>query len=153
MEKIQFDLNFQNLCKEVIQIAFDYIDNNEKETDAIYFFGTKEQKVSYTGVFYRIKNQFAELHEVNNVLEKKVKNSNRNISTLTNKNFEILEHILSLFKQDNREIPTQIKIIYDLKKNNLETKLDYNFHFSNHKTKRPSDLFDEWINSIKSEMK
>ncbi|PJZ43801.1 hypothetical protein [Leptospira brenneri] len=153
MEKIRFDLDFQNLCKEVIQVAYDFIGNNERETEVIYFFGTKEQNVSYTGVFYKIKNHFAELHEVNNILEKKIDYSNKNISTLTTKNLEILEQIFSLFKLDNREIPTQIKIIYNLKENNLESKLDYKFHFSKHKTKRPPDLFDEWINSIKSKTK
>ncbi|TGM74294.1 hypothetical protein EHR01_12390 [Leptospira mtsangambouensis] len=153
MEKIQFDLDLQSLCKEAIETAFNFIKNNEKETDVIYFFGTEEQKVSSTGVFYKINKNIVELHEVNNALKKKVDNSNSNISTLLNKNLDILYNILTLFKQNNREIPTQIKIIYNIKENKLEIKLDYKFHFSNHKTKRPSDIFDEWINSIKLESK
>ncbi|MBM9592381.1 hypothetical protein JWG41_18200 [Leptospira sp. 201903075] len=145
-----FDKDFQDLCQKILEIAFEFVDYNDKEIDAIYFFGASEQKVSYAQSFFKINGKVVELHEVNSALKKKVDKSSNRISALLRENLNLLERVPKLFLADNREVPTQIKISYFTKLKKSDIKLDYGLHFSNHKTLRASDIFDQWLNHIKS---
>ncbi|MCW7492549.1 hypothetical protein ND861_09555 [Leptospira sp. 2 VSF19] len=151
MPSKDFDKKFQDLCQKILQVASEFVDYNDKEVDAIYFFGAREQKVSYTQTFYKINGKIVELHEVNHALKRKVDNSSLRISGLLDENLNLLEEISNLFIADNREVPTQIKISYFSKLKKSETKLDYGFHFSNHKTLRVDNVFDRWVEQIRSE--
>lgn len=150
MPSKNFDKDFQDLCQKILEVAYEFVDYNDKEIEAIFFFGASEQKVSYADSFYKINGKIAELHEVNVFLKKKVDVSPNRISALLDENLNIFKQICDLFLVNKREVPTQIKISYFTKLKKSETKIDYGLHFSNHRTLRVDDIFNQWVNQVKS---
>lgn len=48
-------------------------------------------------------------------------------------------------------MPTEMKLIYDVKKNRLAAKYSYENKWSDSETKLPEDIFDEWIEDVRNE--
>lgn len=58
--------------------------------------------------------------------------------------------IIELFKKDKKEIPTQIKIEFNTKTENLNCKLDYEIHWSNTEDLLPEDIGNIWFEELKN---
>ena len=52
-----------------------------------------------------------------------------------------------------REMPTQIKLIYDVAANSLDADYRYDIIYSNHKNKMADDILEEWFESEKNKEK
>lgn len=55
-----------------------------------------------------------------------------------------------LCEEHQREMPTQIKLIYDVAANSLNADYSYDIIYSNDKDKMADDVLEEWYESEKS---
>lgn len=55
-----------------------------------------------------------------------------------------------LCEEHQREMPTQIKLIYDVAANSLNVDYSYDIIYSNHKNKMADDILEEWFEFEKS---
>ena len=62
---------------------------------------------------------------------------------------ENLKLIHQKCKEFNQEMPTEIKLHYNVKKNQLKAQYRYELIYSNDDDLLPDDIFDEWFNEIK----
>ena len=62
---------------------------------------------------------------------------------------EDIEKIERVCKQYGREMPTEIKLIYDIKKNELKATYAYENFWSESKTRCAQDIGDEWFDEVK----
>jgi hypothetical protein len=51
----------------------------------------------------------------------------------------------------NKEMPTEMKLHYDVKHNRLKGKYKYDLVYSNDDELLPDDIFDSWYKEIKKE--
>lgn len=58
-----------------------------------------------------------------------------------------------LCEEHQREMPTQIKLIYDVAANSLNADYSYDIIYSNHKNKMADDILEEWFESEKNKEK
>lgn len=58
-----------------------------------------------------------------------------------------------LCEEHQREMPTQIKLIYDVSANSLDADYRYDIIYSNHKNKMADDILEEWFESEKNKEK
>lgn len=141
-----FDNEYQALFTEMVGIAFEYVNNNSKEVDAVYVIGLIESGYFYKP-FYRINEKLVETHEVNRVSKEQYNLDNEwDLLDLGN---ELLEKIETLFANDEREVPTTLKLVYYPKTGKFESDFGYEKTFTHSKTKTAQDVYEEWFDEIR----
>ena len=63
-----------------------------------------------------------------------------------------LERIITLFQEDKKQAPTQLKLIYDNVNKKANAKYSYEIFYSNSDSLTPEDIFMEWYNEVKKEI-
>ena len=57
--------------------------------------------------------------------------------------------MLKICKEYDRPMPTEMKIVYDVKKNSLKAEYKYELVYSNDAVKTASDIAGEWFEEVK----
>ncbi|MDR2969370.1 MAG: hypothetical protein LBV32_07175 [Tannerellaceae bacterium] len=146
-----FDNEFQKLFTEMTEIAFEYVDNNSNEVDAIYVIGLIESGYFYKS-FYQINGILVKSHKVNTVSKMQYDISKDRAFSLLKLGMELLEKTETLFVNDDREVPTMLKLIYYPQTGRFESDFSYDKTFSNSKTKTAQDVYEGWFNEIEKEL-
>jgi hypothetical protein len=60
-----------------------------------------------------------------------------------------LEEIHKLYKEFDREMPTEMQLHYDVKQNSLKGQYRYDLVYSNDDELLPDDIFDLWFEEVK----
>lgn len=58
-----FDNDFQKLLTEMVELAYEFVDNNADEVDTVYVIGLIENGYFFKS-FYKINGQLAKSHKV-----------------------------------------------------------------------------------------
>ena len=90
-----FDNDFQSLLTEMVELAFEYVDDNVDEVDTVYTIGLIE-KGYFFKTFYKINGQLAKSHKVNDISKKQYDVSSTRAFNLLNLGNEILMKIEKL---------------------------------------------------------
>lgn len=146
----EFDPKSQELFTALVEIAYEFANRNEKEIDELYIYGTMENHEYYYNVFFKINNDFAELHNINTVLTEKCDNSKNRAINLLRTGTRYLKQVAELFKNDNRDIPTLMKMVYSPKTGKFNNDIYYDLKYSNHSERTADDGFEEWYEEISS---
>ena len=130
----------------MVDICMEFVDY---QADKIYIYCCCEGRMIHSDFFYDIDGQIVERYRVNKV-------SPRNTTTPENeeKCLDILlDDVCKLKKlciEHERPMPTEIKMIYDVKKNSLDVKYKYENQWLDHKTRTSDDIFAEWFEEVKN---
>ena len=63
-----------------------------------------------------------------------------------------LERFITLFQEDKKQAPTQLKLVYDNVNKKAEAQYSYDLFHSNSDTLTDYDIFMEWYNEVKKEI-
>ena len=63
-----------------------------------------------------------------------------------------LERLITLFQEDKKQAPTQLKLVYDNVNKKANAKYSYEIFYSNSDSLTPEDIFMEWYNEVKKEI-
>lgn len=149
MFKKSFDKKFTKLSKSMVEYAFEYVNFDKVNIESIYLYCTYEDNVFQVDYFFKINGQFIERHKVNFGNLKYDTTDERQIQII-NACLKEFKSIIELFKKDKKEIPTQIKIEFNTKTENLNCKLDYEIHWSNTEDLLPEDIGNIWFEELKN---
>lgn len=143
-----FEDYFSKLQADMIEICLEYVNDR---VDEIYIYCCNENGMLTSDYFYNIDGNILMKNKLNDV---STNNIEYNIST---KRQEIIldilikdiEEIEALCLKYKREIPTEMKLIYNVKQNSLKGEYKYENVWSNHQNKLPHHIAEEWFNEIK----
>ena len=146
----EFEDRFSELQADMISICMEYV---EDRADKVYLYGSCEEGMISSSFFYLINNKYVESHKVNDALE----NGDERYDVSTERQFTVLniinddiEKIEELCKEYERDTPTELKLIYDVKSGGFQAKYKYDLVHTNDDIKTASDFADEWFEDIKS---
>lgn len=149
MSKV-FEDYFSELQADMISICLEYA---EEKVDRIYIYCSFEEMVISCNFFYRINGRVVRKHELNNAINDEGFRYNTSIArqeaTLDIITDDI-KSICNLCKEYKKEMPTEMKLIYDVKKNSLKADYKYNLVYSNDEQKTADDIVMEWFEEVKS---
>lgn len=106
--------------------------------------------------FYKVNGKVVKKSRLNDVIvdgqeEYDVSISRqRDVMAILNEDMVALR---KLCEEHQREMPTQIKLIYDVAANSLDADYRYDIIYSNHKNKMADDILEEWFESEKNKEK
>lgn len=145
-ELSEFDVELRGLFKSMLDIAFEYVNFNDKEVTEIYVFCSTEISLYFT-FFYRIHETVLDRHLINEKLHKKCDIS-------SDKQFEAddfglidLNKFVALFKSAGREVPTIIKLSFSVVNQKFDTNLSYDHLLANSEL-MATDLSDQWLEDL-----
>lgn len=141
-----FEDLFMEMQADMVFACKDYV---KGAADKIYIYISSEGRMISNDYFYEINEQIYKRHKLDSI-------SPQYDVSLDNQgkyNMILIEDTLELkkiCKEHGRPMPTEIKMIYDVKNNSLDVKYKYDNQWLNHKTKTPEDIAAEWFEEIKN---
>jgi hypothetical protein len=149
-----FEDYFSELLTDMVSICKEYAADR---ADKIYIYCSYEAKVISCNFFYRINGRMYMKHKLNDALNP-MTNDGFSYDTSGDVQGQVIDIILEdiekindVCKQFNREMPTEIKLIYDVKRNSMEGGLKYDLMYSNVPDKAAYDVANEWFDQIERE--
>lgn len=148
-----FEDYFSEYQTDMVSICLEYV---ESQADMIYIYCSNEDKAIFCGFFFCIEGALVERYQLNDKINPRARSfkyktdNERQYAVLGILN-EDVERIDDVCKQFNRDVPTEMKIIYDVKHNKLTAQYRYDLVYSNISEKTADDVENEWFEEIKRE--
>jgi len=143
-------MNFEELVNEkfksMLEAAFEYSDFNEEEIKLIYVFCSLEEGFYYD-FFYRIGGEIVKKHLINDFLISKCNDSDEQQLAAVDIGLNDLIELEKLFIENEKDLPTQIKIKYVVKDQSIDTDMVYSQNLIG-TNKDDLELRNEWIESL-----
>jgi len=145
-----FEDYFSELQADMVSICLEYVNN---KADKIYIYASNEFGQFSSDVFFKIHDDVVEKHKLNHAVE----NGDRQPVYNTSKERQVavlnicndnLRKIKDLCQKYNREMPTEMKLIYDVSRNHLEAQYSYEVKYTHDPVKTAGHLFDEWFEEM-----
>ncbi|NSR45250.1 hypothetical protein HRF80_05835 [Enterococcus faecalis] len=149
MTKI-FEDEFMDWQADMVDIAKEYIDDRAEK---IYLYGSIEGGTYAFNLFYQINNKIVFMSKVNDALknfEEKYDVSSDRRRKVLEIGVQDLKEIAEVCKKYDKPISTQFKLYYDVQKNNLKAKYQYDLQYSNTEDLYTDDIFMAWYEEVKS---
>lgn len=145
-----FEDRFSELQADMISICLEYI---EERADKVYVYASCEESIISSKFFYLINNKYVKPHKVNDALangdERYDVSSERQFMVLDILN-EDIEKIKELCLDYEKDMPTEMKLIYDVKSGKFKAEYKYDLVYTNHETKTARQIADEWFDEIQN---
>lgn len=143
----QFEDKLSEIQTDMISLALELA---EGKIDIAYIYGSCENhSLSFNSFFAKDKK----VYTINKLDELGIEN------LTTDRMFQYLdigmtdfERLITLFQEDKKQAPTQLKLVYDNVNKKAKAKYSYENFYSNSDSLTPEDIFMEWYKEIKEEV-
>ena len=132
----EFEDRFSELQADMISICMEYVENR---ADKVYVYASCEEDMISSSFFYLINNKYVECHKVNDALE----NGEEKYDVSPERMFQVLqiigediEEIETLCKEYEKDMPTEMKLIYDAKSGKFKAEYKYDLIHTNEDIKQ-----------------
>jgi hypothetical protein len=149
----EFEDRLSELQVDMISICMEYV---EDRADKVYVYASREEGVTASDFFYLVNGNYVEPHKLNEVL----KDGDERYNTSAERNYMVLdilnediENIKELCREFNRDMPTEIKLIFDVKSGKFKAEYKYDLVYTHDDIKTASDIFNEWFEEVKDNNK
>lgn len=137
-----FESKFSSIQTDMVSICLEYI---EDKGDRIFIYASNEKKCIVCNYFFEIDGVLYKKHKLPEGYNVSI-DRQKGCMNVLNQDMEELE---KLCNDNDVDVPTELKIIYDLRKNKLESQIKYENVYSNSE-KTAIQISDEWFNEINS---
>lgn len=150
MDLKEFDTQLQNVCMSMGEAVHELLDYDDEAIDAIYVYGSMEDGNTFFNTFCKIYGKIAKISETNSYFDKKYDLSDERVFGLLEFGDGCLLKVIGLFNEDDREVPTLLKLTYEPKIGATSTDISYDKHLSIDPPVSNSDGFKKWLEETKS---
>jgi hypothetical protein len=146
-----FEDYFSELQADMISVCREYVQN---KADNIFVHCLYEAGVSTCNVFYKINGTVVKRSKVNDALTTEEKRqlqydvSDERQKQLIHIINDDIAKIATLCKQYSRSMPVEMKLIYDVGKNNMKANYVYDSLYTNNPDKNAKSIFNDWFEEI-----
>lgn len=150
MKKNNFEEQFIEAQKNMITLCLEYVNS---KADNVYIYASHETNSFAFNVFYKVKGNILGPHQINSVLNEneKIDDNQERIRAMLKIGNDDWISLIELLQANKQEIPTEMKLIYDVKANEMNTKFQYDYVYSQTSDLASSSIFMAWYNEIKSD--
>lgn len=145
-----FEDAFTELQADIISICREYV---EDRAEKIYICCSAENGTVTNDFFYQINGKILERHKLNDAgTGERYDVSSERQGMVLRIMMEDVEAMIKLCKEYKREMPTEIKMVYDVATNRVSGNYRYDLVYSNDPLLLPEDVAEEWYQSVKAEV-
>ena len=142
-----FEDKLSEIQKDMISLALELA---EDKIDTVYIYGSYENNSLFFNSFFAQDNK---VYTINKLDQLGIEN------LTTDRMFQYLdigindlERLITLFQEDKKQAPTQLKLVYDNVNKKAKAQYSYDLFYSNSDTLTSYDIFMEWYKEIKEEV-
>ena len=144
-----FEDQLMDIQSDMISLSLEYVENKE---ETVYIYVVLEDGLVSFDVFYKIGGFISEKSDVNEYLSEKINDSDDIQFSLLEYGIEDAEKIEVLFKENSKEVPTEIRLVFVVKNNSLKSNYRYDAMYEKNEDLSVSDVFEAWIQEEKSKL-
>ena len=144
-----FEDQLMDIQSDMISLSLEYVEN---KAETVYIYVVLEDGLVSFDVFYKIGGFISEKSDVNEYLSEKINDSDDIQFSLLEYGIEDAEKIEVLFEENSKEVPTEIRLVFDVKNNSLKSNYRYDAMYEKNEDLSVSDVFDAWIQEEKSKL-
>ena len=144
-----FEDQLMEIQSDMISLSLEYVEN---KAETVYIYVVLEDGLVSFDVFYKIGGFISEKSDVNEYLSEKINDSDDIQFSLLEYGIEDAEKIEVLFEENSKEVPTEIRLVYDVKNNSLKSNYIYDAMYEKNEDLSVSDVFEAWIQEEKSKL-
>ena len=144
-----FEDQLMEIQSDMISLSLEYVEN---KAEIVYIYVVLEDGLVSFDVFFKIGGFISEKSDVNEYLSEKINDSDDIQFSLLEYGIEDAEKIEVLFKENSKEVPTEIRLVYDVKNNSLKSNYIYDAMYEKNEDLSVSDVFEAWIQEEKSKL-
>ena len=144
-----FEDQLMEIQSDMISLSLEYVEN---KAEIVYIYVVLEDGLVSFDVFYKIGGFISEKSDVNEYLSEKINDSDDIQFSLLEYGIEDAEKIEVLFEENSKEVPTEIRLVYDVKNNSLKSNYIYDAMYEKNEDLSVSDVFEVWIQEEKSKL-
>ena len=144
-----FEDQLMDIQSDMISLSLEYVEN---KAEIVYIYVVLEDGLVSFDVFYKIGGFISEKSDVNEYLSEKINDSDDIQFSLLEYGIEDAEKIEVLFEENSKEVPTEIRLVYDVKNNSLKSNYRYDAMYEKNEDLSVSDVFEAWIQEEKSKL-
>lgn len=144
-----FEDQLMEIQSDMISLSLEYVEN---KAETVYIYVVLEEGLVSFDVFYKIGGFISEKSDVNEYLSEKINDSDDIQFSLLEYGIEDAEKIEVLFEENSKEVPTEIRLVYDVKNNSLKSNYIYDAMYEKNEDLSVSDVFEAWIQEEKSKL-
>lgn len=141
-----FEDYFSELQADMVSACLEYVG---KRAEKIYIYCSFEDNMLSGDFFYKVNGKVVRKHKLNDAITDKQKEYDVSITrqkTAVNTILDDIKAINKLCRKYQRDMPTQMKLVYDVTANALNADYCYEAVFSNDENKTAYDVLEEWYN-------
>ena len=143
---IKFEDKFMEVQASMISLALEYAQN---QADKIFIYAIADSLYSFN-LFYEIKGNIVHKHLVNDSLPKDSLVDISLQTALLKEGVKDVEAMIDICQEYDREHPTEMWLIYDAKKNSLDSRYSYEGRYDKDEELLPRLEFEKWFEEVKS---
>ncbi|MGE6599271.1 immunity protein YezG family protein [Bacillus proteolyticus] len=146
----EFEDKFSELQADMISICMEYV---EDRADKVYVYASREEGIISGKFFYLINNKYVKPHKVNDALgdgDERYDVSRERQFMVLRIICEDIEKVEELCKEYERDMPTEMKLIYDVKSGKFKAEYKYDLVYTNDDVKTSGHIADEWFEEVKN---
>ena len=144
-----FEDQLMDIQSDMISLSLEYIEN---KAETVFIYVVLEDGLVSFDVFYKIGGFISEKSDVNKYLSEKINDLDDIQFSLLEYGIEDAEKIEVLFEENSKEVPTEIRLVYDVKNNSLKSNYRYDAMYEKNEDLSVSDVFEAWIQEEKSKL-
>ena len=144
-----FEDQLMDIQSDMISLSLEYVEN---KAETVYIYVVLEDGLVSFDVFYKIGGFISEKSDVNEYLSEKINDSDDIQFSLLEYGIEVAQKIEVLFEENSKEVPTEIRLVFDVKNNSLKSNYRYDAMYEKNEDLSVSDVFDAWIQEEKSKL-
>jgi len=148
MTQEAFNRKFKELFSGMLQLAFEYVDQNV-EVEEVYVYISMESTSDFYNCFYRINGAISGIHEVNKYLNTPIDNSMGCMMSVIKAGTADTTVMRNLFDEFQGKVPTEIKMVYNPQTGAFNNDISYDLLYSHTKDTNTSDVFMSWLTEMK----
>lgn len=146
MSKV-FEDDFTTIQTDMIEICEEYADY---KADIVYVYASYEDDTISCDYFYRIGSSLVERHKLNDISGHIYDTSIERQRVCMDILVEDIQKLIMLCKEYGKEMPTEIKLIYDVCNNKVSANYSYEEKYCFDEIKTADDIAEEWFEEIKN---
>ena len=144
-----FENQLMEIQSDMISLSLEYVEN---KAEIVYIYVVLEDGLVSFDVFYKIGGFISEKSDVNEYLSEKINDSDDIQFSLLEYGIEVAQKIEVLFEENSKEVPTEIRLVFDVKNNSLKSNYRYDAMYEKNEDLSVSDVFEAWIQEEKSKL-
>ncbi len=141
-----FEDYFSELQADMVSICLEYV---KGQADKIYIYTCFEPRIKSCGYFFIINGKLLDRHEITQELPECDIELQEQVDTII---MEDLHKLNVICEQFNQPMPTEIKMVYDVKNNRLSANYRYDLIVQVSDTLLPQHVEEAWFEEIKQQM-